>query len=87
MISDLVVKNEFGPGNIPKAVFISSVEEFVGTKSIYDILENIQLLNGKYKLMESSFKAQQESLVLKIPDIELAIETIIRRQKLLVSLP
>ncbi|KAH7649741.1 hypothetical protein RS030_132064 [Cryptosporidium xiaoi] len=82
MISDLVVKDEFGPGNIPKAMFISSIEEFVGEKSIYNILESIQLLNRKYKLMENSFKAQQESLVLKIPDIELAIDTITQRQRL-----
>ncbi|KAH8741517.1 hypothetical protein FG386_003159 [Cryptosporidium ryanae] len=85
MISDLVVKDEYGPGNIPKAMFISSIEEFVGEKSIYDIIESIQLLNRKYKLMENSFKAQQESLVLKIPDIELALETVIQRQKLLNS--
>lgn len=86
MISDLVVKDETGPGNIPKAIFITSIEDFVGDRNVYTILENIQLLNRKYKLMESSIKTQQECLIVKIPDIELAIETVTHRKKLLVSL-
>lgn len=84
MISDLIIKDEVGPGNVPKALFISSIEEFVGERSIYNVLESIQLLNRKYKIMESSIKTQQECLVLKIPDIELAIETVSQRKKLLV---
>lgn len=84
MISDLIIKEEVGPGNVPKALFISSIEEFVGDRPVYGILENIQLLNRKYKIMESSIKTQQESLIAKIPDIELAIESVFQRKKLLV---
>ncbi|QOY41529.1 Prefoldin subunit 3 [Cryptosporidium parvum] len=83
MISDLIIKEEVGPGNVPKALFISSIEEFVGDRPVYGILENIQLLNRKYKIMESSIKTQQEYLIAKIPDIELAIESVFQRKKLL----
>lgn len=84
MISDLIIKEEVGPGNVPKALFIPSIEEFVGDRPVYGILENIQLLNRKYKIMESSIKTQQESFIAKIPDIELAIESVFQRKKLLV---
>ncbi|KAH8584092.1 prefoldin subunit family [Cryptosporidium sp. chipmunk genotype I] len=86
MISDLIIKEEVGPGNVPKALFISSIEEFVGDRPVYTILENIQLLNRKYKIMENSIKTQQESLIMKIPDIELAIEAVSQRKKLLNNL-
>ncbi|KAJ1611344.1 hypothetical protein OIY81_780 [Cryptosporidium canis] len=82
-MSDLIIKEEVGPGNVPKALFISSIEEFIGDRPIYNILENIQLLNRKYKIMENSIKTQQECLIVKIPDIELAIETVSQRKKLL----
>ncbi|KAF7457223.1 Prefoldin subunit family protein [Cryptosporidium felis] len=85
MISELVIKDELGPGNVPKAMFITSIEEFVGDNPILTILDNIQILNRKYKIMENSIRAQQECLAVKIPDIELAIETAFQRKKLLAN--
>lgn len=85
MISELITKDESNFGSIPRAVFISSIKDFVGERPINQILENTQILYRKYRFMEASIKSQQESLVVKLPDIESALETVRYRKKILVS--
>ncbi|EEA05026.1 prefoldin subunit family protein [Cryptosporidium muris RN66] len=85
MISELIAKDESNFGSIPRAVFISSIKDFVGERPINQILENTQILYRKYRLMEASIKSQQESLVVKLPDIESALETVRYRKKILVE--
>eukprot|EP01083_Nonionella_stella_P141698 437078_1 len=60
--------------NIPQAVFIENVSEYVSKsgKNLETIEKDIDQLYRKYKFMESQLIAQKGNLLQKIPDIKTA---------------
>eukprot|EP01016_Furgasonia_blochmanni_P033798 TRINITY_DN3569_c0_g2_i4.p2 TRINITY_DN3569_c0_g2~~TRINITY_DN3569_c0_g2_i4.p2 ORF type:complete len:205 (-),score=75.47 TRINITY_DN3569_c0_g2_i4:285-899(-) len=72
----VTVSNASNPKKIPEALFIEDVENFVNKHGVQKIMESLQEVYSKYKLMESQLQRQKESMKQKIPEIKRALDII-----------
>lgn len=61
---------------MPEARFIENVEEFVGERDVTEVVGALQDLHARYKYLESGHLSQKESLKVKLPDIEGALDLV-----------
>ncbi|CEM38483.1 unnamed protein product [Vitrella brassicaformis CCMP3155] len=65
-----------GPKQIPKAVFIEDVEDYIGPANPLEVHRNLNELLQKYRFMEEEFGKKQRALQEKLPEIKEAITVI-----------
>ncbi len=70
---DLTIKNE---KNIPAMTFIEDVPEWCNKYGAEQLVEELNVFYNKYKYMEAQTQKHSDSIKLKIPDIEKAIESV-----------
>eukprot|EP00825_Cyclidium_porcatum_P046812 TRINITY_DN7461_c0_g1_i2.p1 TRINITY_DN7461_c0_g1~~TRINITY_DN7461_c0_g1_i2.p1 ORF type:complete len:202 (-),score=54.76 TRINITY_DN7461_c0_g1_i2:137-742(-) len=72
----LTVNNPENPRKIPQAVFLEGIEDLVKKYTAEKILENLQEIYNKYKLMELQIQKSKENMKVKIPEIQKALEIV-----------
>lgn len=78
---DKSIKNE---RNIPTMIFIENIPEFCIKYGAEQLVEELNVYYNKYKYLEAQTQRHSESIKLKIPDIEKAIESVeFLREKLI----
>ncbi|THH15867.1 hypothetical protein EW146_g4685 [Bondarzewia mesenterica] len=67
-----IIREEKNPRGIPKALFISDVEEYLGgpDAAVEKVLNAFQDALAKYRYMDSNLSQRRRSLEEKIPDIK-----------------
>lgn len=70
---DIKIKNE---KNVPQMVFIENVPEWCNKYGAEQLVEELNVYYNKYKYMEAQTIKHSESIKMKIPDMEKAIETV-----------
>ncbi|KAK7680849.1 hypothetical protein QCA50_016159 [Cerrena zonata] len=77
MSSEVADNKEKNARGIPRAPFISSVEEFLGPEpNVEDALKNLQTALAKYKYMENNLAQRRRTLEEKIPDIKKSLSMV-----------
>lgn len=72
----LVKSDPNAPRNIPPAVFIGDVEEFIENHSPVEVNQALNELLSKYRWMESRMLKQQTQMKAKIPNLVGALDAI-----------
>ena len=62
--------------HIPKAFFIENIENFCKEYGLLNVVESLKNGLNKFKFTESQFTRFKDSMSVKIPEIEKALETI-----------
>eukprot|EP01112_Ceratiomyxa_fruticulosa_P007989 TRINITY_DN2073_c0_g1_i1.p1 TRINITY_DN2073_c0_g1~~TRINITY_DN2073_c0_g1_i1.p1 ORF type:complete len:196 (-),score=48.46 TRINITY_DN2073_c0_g1_i1:35-622(-) len=70
--------SDTNPRGIPRAQFISDVNQFMSTAKIDadEVLKRLQEQYSKYKFAENTYTQKKYSLRLKIPEIKRTLETV-----------
>ncbi|KAH0579532.1 putative prefoldin subunit 3 [Termitomyces sp. J132] len=78
MSSKTVFSNEKNPRGIPKAPFVTNVEEYLGgpDAEVEGTLKSFQDAIAKYRYMDSNLTQRRQSLEEKIPDIRKTLDMV-----------
>lgn len=71
---DKTLKNE---KNIPGMTFIEDIPDWCRKYGAEQLVEELNVFHNKYKYMEAQTQKHSDSIKLKIPDIEKAIESVV----------
>ncbi|PPR04622.1 hypothetical protein CVT26_015001 [Gymnopilus dilepis] len=71
-----IFTEEKNPRGIPKAPFITNVDEYLGDADVETTLRSFQDALAKYRYMDSSLTSRRVSLEEKIPDIKKTLDMV-----------
>ncbi|EGR27501.1 von hippel-lindau binding protein 1, putative [Ichthyophthirius multifiliis] len=68
--------NSQNPRKIPQAIFLENIDQICVKYQVEKVMQSLQEVYNKYKMMEMQILKQKESMQSKIPEIEEAIEIV-----------